>query len=146
MSTARILLIEDNRENRELMTYLLEAFGHTVFVAETGLDGLDLLCRGLLPDLIVCDVQLPDIGGFEMARLLHEEPITRTIPLVAVTALAMLGDRERILAAGFDGYLPKPIDPQAFVGQIESFLPPRRRTSPPGLPQFERCHAEQREH
>lgn len=145
MSSARILIVEDNPANRELMTYLLTAFGHTVFVAENGLVGLDL-GRRLLPDLIVCDVQLPDIGGFEVARRLHDEPPTQSIPLVAVTALAMLGDRERVLAAGFDGYLPKPIDPEAFVGQIEGFLPLRLRNSKPETLTFECCHAEEREH
>ena len=135
MPAARILLIEDNHDNRELMSYLLTAFGHTVFVAESGSAGLEL-ARRVLPDLIVCDVQLPDIDGFEIASRLREEPLMRTIPLIAVTALAMLGDRERILAAGIDGYLAKPIDPEAFVGQIESFFPLHHGS----------CHAEEREH
>jgi CheY-like chemotaxis protein len=135
VSTTRILLIEDNRDNRELMSYLLTAFGNHVFMAESGVAGLDL-ARRLLPDLIVCDVQLPDIDGFEIARRLHHEPLTRTIPLIAVTALAMLGDRERILAAGFDGYLAKPIDPETFVRQIESFLPLQSAC----------CYTEEKEH
>ncbi len=144
MPVARILIVEDNVANRELMSYLLTAFGHTVLLAETGLEGVGL-GRRLVPDLIVSDVQLPDIGGFEVARRLHHDPLTKTIPLVAVTALAMLGDRERILAAGFDGYLPKPIDPEAFVGQIEAFLPPRLRTLEPGM-NLNRCHAGEREY
>lgn len=136
MTGARILIVEDNAANRELMSYLLTAFGHRVFAAETAHDGIDLGGR-LAPDLIVCDVQLADIDGFELARRFREEPITATVPLIAVTALAMSGDRERILAAGFDGYLTKPIDPEAFVRQLEAFLPPELHTSC--------CHAQERE-
>ena len=86
------------------------------------------------PDLIVCDVQLPDIEGFEVARWLKSHPELRAIPLVAVTALAMVGDRDRVLAAGFDGYLAKPIDPETFVRQIEGFLPLERRAAAPRPP------------
>jgi two-component system cell cycle response regulator len=145
MPPARILIVEDNAASRDLMSYLLSAFGHTVLVAENGMEGVDQ-GRRLVPDLIVSDVQLPDIGGFEVARRLHDDPLTKAIPLVAVTALAMVGDRERVLAAGFDGYLPKPIDPEAFVGQIEDFLPLRLRTSQPGTLKFNCCRAEEREH
>ena len=136
---ARILIIEDNRENLELMTYLLSAFGHTVVAAEDGICGLEAAIRET-PDLVVCDLQLPDIDGFEVARQLRSTSAsTSSIPLVAVTALAMVGDRDRVLTAGFDAYLTKPIDPETFVQEIESHLhlsvrlraallaPPRRR-------------------
>src|SRR5205807_9611902 len=83
------------------------------------------------PDLIVCDVQLPDMDGYEVARWLKSDPGLRTVPLVAVTALAMVGDRDRILAAGFDGYLAKPINPETFVRQMEVFLRPGQHTAPP---------------
>lgn len=116
-----ILIIEDNPTNLELMTYLLNAFGHRVLAANTGIQGLETAKRER-PDLIICDVQLPDISGCEVARWLKSEPELRHIPLVAVTALAMLGDRERMIAAGFDGYLAKPIDPETFVGKMEAFL------------------------
>lgn len=145
MSGARILIVEDNPANRELMSYLLTAFGHTVLVVENGLEGVDVSCR-CHPDLIVCDVQLPDMEGFEVIRRLRDDPVAHAIPVVAVTALAMVGDRERALAAGFDGYLPKPIDPEVFVGQIEGFLPLRLRTPAPGTLMFESCHVEKREH
>jgi two-component system cell cycle response regulator len=128
--SARVLIIEDNSANLELMTYLLEAFGHTVLKTETGRDGLGT-ARRELPDLIVCDVQLPDIDGFEIARQLHEDPRLASIPLVAVTALAMVGDRDRVLAAKFDGYLSKPIDPETFVAQMQSFLPASQHTHAP---------------
>ncbi len=124
---ARVLIIEDNFANLELMTYLLRGFGHTVVVAEDGRRGVEAAGREH-PDLIICDVQLPDIDGFEISRRLHSDPALCSIPLVAVTALAMVGDRDRVLAAGFDGYLSKPIDPQTFVHQMEVFLSPHQHT------------------
>jgi CheY-like chemotaxis protein len=117
----RILLLEDNPANLELMTYLLRAFGHTVLTAEDGRQGLHS-ARQEQPDLIICDVQLPEMDGYAVAAALKADPALRKIPLVAVTALAMVGDRDRMLAAGFDGYLAKPIDPETFVGQIEGYL------------------------
>ena len=128
--SARILIIEDNPANLELMTYLLTAFGYTILAAEDGRTGLDV-ARREQPDLIICDVQLPDMDGHEVARWLKSETRLRTVPLVAVTALAMVGDRDRILAAGFDGYLAKPINPETFVQQMEVFLPTRQRTTAP---------------
>jgi two-component system cell cycle response regulator len=125
--SARVLIIEDNAANLELMTYLLSAFGHTVLTAENGHHGLEAAVREQ-PELIICDVQLPDIDGFEVARRLHRDSRLCSIPLVAVTALAMVGDRDRVLAAGFDGYVAKPIDPETFVQQMEAFVPNRQRT------------------
>src|ERR1035441_6247107 len=105
---ARVLIIEDNPTNLELMAYLFVAFGHAVITAEDGFRGLEAAISEM-PDLIVCDVQLPDIDGFEVARQLRSIPSVASTPMVAVTALAMMGDRERILAAGVDDYLAKPI-------------------------------------
>lgn len=119
---ARIVVIEDNPANMELMVYLLQAFGHQPVPAVDGIDGLETVARER-PDLVLCDIQLPRLDGREVARRLKQDPALGTIPLVAVTALAMLGDRARMLEAGFDGYLSKPIDPQRFVGQVEAFLP-----------------------
>jgi two-component system, cell cycle response regulator len=127
---ARILIIEDNPANLELMTCLFSAFGHTVLAAEDGHRGLEA-ARREHPDLIICDVQLPDIDGFEVARWLKNDPDLRTTPLVAVTALAMVGDRDRVLAAGFDGYLAKPINPETFVRQMEVYLRPGHHTTSP---------------
>jgi two-component system, cell cycle response regulator len=120
---ARIVVIEDNPDNMELMVYLLRAFGHEPVAAIDGIDGLEAVARER-PDLVLCDIQLPRLDGREVARRLKEDPALGSIPLVAVTALAMLGDRGRMLEAGFDGYLSKPIDPHRFVGQVEAFLPP----------------------
>jgi len=123
---ARILVIEDNVDNLRLMTYLLEAFGHSVVTAGDGPEGLRR-AESENPDLIICDVHLPGIDGHEVARLLKSDPARAATPLLAVTALAMVGDRERVLQGGFDGYLSKPIEPQLFVRQVEEFLPAERR-------------------
>ena len=117
----RFLVIEDNPQNLELMSYLLRAFGHTVLPASDGAEGIELARQEKL-DLIICDVHLPVMDGYEVAQYLKRHPLLRQIPLVAVTALAMVGDREKVLSAGFDGYIDKPIDPEAFVRQIEAFM------------------------
>lgn len=126
---ATILVIEDNATNLELMTYLLRAFGHRTLTAGDGAEGLET-ARRELPNLIVCDVHLPSLDGYEVARRLAADEALCGIPLVAVTALAMLGDREKLLAAGFDGYISKPIDPETFVTQVESFLAAKREHPP----------------
>ncbi|MYN10826.1 EAL domain-containing protein ['Massilia aquatica' Lu et al. 2020] len=120
--SARILIIEDNPTNMELMVYLLNAFGYTPLIAHDGEEGV-ATARRELPDLIICDVHLPKLDGYGVVAQLKQDPALRPIPALAVTALAMVGDRERLLAAGFDGYIGKPIEPDTFVAQIESFLP-----------------------
>ncbi len=119
--SARILVIEDNITNMELMVYLLDAFGYEVETARDGKDGLQKAFRWS-PDLIICDLEMPEVNGYEVALQLRSVPAAKKIPLIAVTAYAMVGDRDKILAAGFDGYLPKPIYPDIFVKQIEGFL------------------------
>lgn len=127
---ARILVIEDSPENLELMSYLLQAFGHTVLRAADGAQGIEV-ARRETPDLIVCDIHLPKMDGYEVAHQLKRNPVLCSIPLIAVTALAMVGDRDKVLAAGFDGYIAKPIVPKRFVEQVESYLqPPARAGSP----------------
>jgi CheY-like chemotaxis protein len=130
---ARLLIIEDHADNLELMRYLLTAFGHQPVAAMDGLAGLAAAARER-PDLILCDLQLPGVDGLEVARRLKADAALRPVPLVAVTALAMVGDRERILAAGFDGYISKPIVPETFVPQIEAFLRHAPRPPAPGAP------------
>jgi two-component system cell cycle response regulator len=128
----RILIIEDHAPNLELMTYLLTAFGHTALEAGDGLSGLEMAERER-PDLIICDIQLPDINGYEIASRLKRDVRMRDTPLIAITALAMVGERERALQAGFDGYISKPITPETFVAEVESFLNDEqrpRKTSP----------------
>jgi diguanylate cyclase (GGDEF)-like protein/PAS domain S-box-containing protein len=120
--SARILIIEDNPTNMELMVYLLRAFGYTPLTAADGEEGV-IAARREQPDLIICDVHLPKLDGYGVVTALKADPATRHIPALAVTALAMVGDRERLLGAGFDGYIGKPIEPDSFVTQLESFLP-----------------------
>ena len=127
MSGSRILLIEDNAINLELMLYMLKAWGHEVLTAEDAERGLEL-ARRARPQLIVSDVQMPGVDGYQLARIAKADPQLRDIPLVAVTAFAMVGDRERARRAGFDGYFTKPIDPASFMAALEAFLPSR---SPP---------------
>jgi two-component system, cell cycle response regulator len=119
---ARILIIEDNPTNMTLMVYLLEAFGYSVVSAADGEEGWQA-AQQEPADLIVCDVHLPKRDGYEVVKLLKAEPKLQSVPVIAVTALAMVGDREKMLDAGFDGYLGKPIDPSTFIDQIEQFLP-----------------------
>lgn len=121
--SARILIIEDNPANMELMTYLLQAFGHTVLPVYNGEEGVET-ARRELPDLIICDVHLPRMDGYGVLEQLklNSGDALRRIPVIAVTALAMVGDRQKLLAAGFDGYLGKPIEPELFVSQVEKYL------------------------
>ncbi len=119
---ARILVIEDDPNTLELLTYLLTAFGHTVLTANNGIDGL-AVAAAERPDLIACDIQLPQLDGFGVARALAKDPELGAIPLIAVTAFSMVGDREAILGAGFDDYISKPIVPETFVVQLNCYLP-----------------------
>jgi two-component system cell cycle response regulator len=119
---ARVLVVEDKLENLDLMVYLLEAFGHEVLVARDGAEGVETV-GSARPDMVVMDLQMPVMDGYEAAACIKAHRELRHIPLVAVTAYAMVGDRERALAAGFDGYVSKPIDPQNFVRYLDGLLP-----------------------
>ncbi|CAN7479885.1 response regulator [Massilia sp. LjRoot122] len=126
---ARILIIEDNPANVELMAFLLTAYGHTAVSAPDGLRGV-AAARAAPPDLIACDVNLPGMNGFAVLATLKAEPGLAGVPVLAVTALAMAGDREKVLEAGFDGYISKPIEPESFVAELEAFLPSAAAASP----------------
>ncbi len=119
--SARVLVVEDNPTNLQLMLYLLGAFGHQAAAATDGLSGLSS-AQSQHFDLILCDVLMPGIDGYEFARRFKTGPGAKP-PLVAVTALAMVGDKERLIAGGFDGYIAKPINPETFVAEIERYLP-----------------------
>lgn len=119
--SARILLIEDNPQNRYLATFLLERRGHELFQAESGPQGL-AMAASVCPDLILLDIQLPGMDGHAVARALKSDPQLRPIPIVAVTSYAMVGDREKSLSAGAEGYIEKPINPETFVAEVERFL------------------------
>jgi len=127
--SARVLVIEDNAPSLELMIYLLKSFGHMPFRARDGEEGIQV-ARRERPDLILCDVQLAAMDGHEVCRRLKNDPVLRSIPLVALTAYAMVGDREKMLAEGFDGYLSKPVNPEQIMDQLTSFLGRRTRIVP----------------
>lgn len=127
---ARILLIEDNPDNLDLMSYLLTAYGHAVTTAEDGESGI-ATARATRPDLVACDIHLPGVDGYGVAKALKADAALTAVPVIAVTALAMVGDREKILASGFDGYITKPIDPQRVVSELDAFLPAGLRGSTP---------------
>ncbi|MFT6492362.1 MAG: two-component system cell cycle response regulator DivK [Porticoccus sp.] len=114
-----ILVIEDNELNRYLLTFLLEHRGHRVRSATDGPAGI-ALAKALLPDLILLDIQLPTMHGYDVAASLREVESVGNIPIIAVTSHAMAGDREKALAAGCSGYIEKPIDPDTFVDEVES--------------------------
>lgn len=116
-----ILLIDDNEINLELMSYLLTAFGYAVRTADSGAKGLAVAATSP-PNLILCDLMMPEMDGYEVVRKLKTDPLLAAIPVVAVTALAMVGDRATALDSGFDGYISKPINPETFVGEITAFL------------------------
>ena len=130
--SAHIVLIEDHPDNMELMAYLLEAAGYTYSCATDGAEGLQAIRRER-PDLIICDLQMPIVDGFEVLRQLRQDPSLHHTPIVAVTAQCMPGDRQKILRAGFDDYFSKPIEPQAFVAQLETCLPPDARARGRGM-------------
>ena len=127
---ARILIIEDNAANLELVRYLLAHSGYTVLMARDGAQGV-ALARQERPDLIVCDLQMPVLDGYQVLAQLRERPDTVGTRIVALTAFSMPYDRERVMTAGFDGYLSKPIEPQKFVAQIGAYLPPELRSTRP---------------
>ncbi|MBV8372580.1 MAG: response regulator [Candidatus Eremiobacteraeota bacterium] len=119
----RILVVDDNAANLDLMLYLLRSFGYVAEGRGDGLAALRAAKRGGFA-LVVSDILMPGIDGYEFARQFKADAVLSPTPLIAVTALAMPGDRERIAAAGFDGYIRKPIEPRTFVAQLEAFLPP----------------------
>ena len=123
MSAKKILVVEDNKMNLELVSDILTAHGYEVIQASEGHQALDL-ARTHLPDLILMDIQLPEMDGLEVTRRLKSDPGTSGIGIVALTAHAMRGDKERAQAAGCAGYIAKPIDIHEFNGIIEGYLEP----------------------
>ena len=122
--TRRALVIEDNEQNAYMVTYLLEHAGFTVSRARDGLTGL-AMAAGQRPSVIILDIQLPGMDGYEVAGHLRADPSLHGVPIVAVTSFAMVGDRERAFEAGCTAYLEKPIDPETFVHSIEQSMSPK---------------------
>jgi two-component system cell cycle response regulator DivK len=119
--TATVLVVEDNALNRKLVRDVLGHAGYRVLEAGDAERGIEL-ARAETPDLILMDVQLPGIDGVEALRRLRDDDATSSIPVAALTALAMKKDRERFLAAGFDGYLEKPVSVPALPGQVAELI------------------------
>ena len=121
--SAKILLVEDNEQNRYLATFILEKGGHTVIHAHTGRDALNIADRER-PDLVLMDIQMPEMDGYEAAQRLRKMPGFESVPVVAVTSYAMGGDREKAMRLGFVGYIEKPISTETFLSEIGKFLSP----------------------
>ena len=123
MSAGTILVVEDNDMNMQLVEFLLEEGGYTILKATSGEEALALTRDGSAPDLILMDIHLPGIDGLSVVRAMKQDARTARIPILALTAHAMRGDKDRFLEAGCDGYISKPIDVKTFVAAIERYLP-----------------------
>lgn len=124
MAPNRILLVEDNHDNRELMKFLLERAGYEVLTGKDGREAIETAHREL-PNLVLMDLSLPEIDGWTAARLLKSDPKTAQIPLLAITAHTLPGDRKHAMESGFDGYISKPINVKLFSEEIEKALQPK---------------------
>lgn len=117
----RILMVEDEPKNMKLLRDLLQKFGYETVEATDGEQGVELT-REIKPDLILMDIMMPKLDGFEATRILKADISTKNIPVVALTAFAMSGDKERALEAGCDGYITKPVDVNVLLETVEQFL------------------------
>jgi CheY-like chemotaxis protein len=118
---AKILLVEDNEMNRDMLSRRLARKGHEVFIAIDGAEGVEM-ARSKVPDLILMDMSLPVLDGWQATREIKATPETHAIPVIALTAHAMAGDREKCLAAGCDDYDTKPVEFPRLLGKIELLL------------------------
>jgi CheY-like chemotaxis protein len=123
MMPASILVIEDNEDNLTLVDCLLRAHGYEPLLARNGPDGVRI-AEETQPEVILLDLLMSGLDGYEVVRAVKKMEGLEQTRVVAVTASAMIGDRERIMAAGFDGYIQKPIDPRTFITTLERLLPP----------------------
>ena len=114
----KVLVVEDNERNMYLISFILEKMGHRVLQADSGEKGIELASRDQ-PDLILMDIQLPGIDGLEATKRIRQ---SGDVPIIAITSFAMTGDRERLLAAGCNGYIEKPINPETIMGEIAAYL------------------------
>jgi CheY-like chemotaxis protein len=124
--TAGILVVEDNEDNIRLIDYLLTAHGYRPLLARDGAAGVRLAVERR-PDIVLLDIRMPGMDGYEVAAALKAEPHLHELKIIAVTASVMVGDREKIALAGFDGCIDKPLDPETFVSVVESWLPEQAR-------------------
>ncbi len=118
---AKILIVEDHPDNAELIADLLSVHGHTIIFADNGRDGVDMT-RAEHPDLVLMDLSLPVMDGFQATKEIKSDLALKAIPIIALTAHAMAGDEHRALAAGCDGYISKPIEVRVFAQRIAGYL------------------------
>ena len=128
MTRPYVLLVEDNAQNRYLATYLLESGGYEVGCVTTGAEALEAV-RRRRPDLVLTDIHLPEMDGYELGRRLRADPQFHHLPMIAVTSYAMVGDRKKVLDIGFTGYLEKPINPETFLADVRQVLTGQRSPS-----------------
>lgn len=117
-----VLIIEDTPDNMALITFILHKNGYETIEAETGQKGIDMALAQPRPDFIILDIQLPDMSGNEVLAAIRNSEADGSILIIAMTSYAMSGDRERLLAAGCNGYIEKPIDPMTVMDQIRQVL------------------------
>ena len=117
----KVLIVEDNEKNMYLMSFILTKNGYEVIKCGTGEEGVEAAVKEK-PDLIIMDIQLPGIDGLEATKRIRESEANHDIPIIAITSYAMAGDKEKILAAGCNGYIEKPIDPETFLAEIGRYL------------------------
>ncbi|MET0384083.1 MAG: response regulator [Burkholderiaceae bacterium] len=121
MNAPRVLIVDDNPINLELTTFILRSDGFVVNVSADARQAIESVAR-CRPDLILMDIQMPEVDGLELTRRLKADPSTTDIPVIALTAYAMKGDEKKMLAAGCNGYLSKPIDVVTFAATVRGFL------------------------
>jgi len=117
----KILYIEDNEQNFYLVNFILNSIGNEIIRARDGMEGINIAGR-MKFDMILLDIQLPVMDGYEVARALRDNPDLKDVPIIALTSYAMAGDREKAFEAGCTGYIEKPINPKTFANQIENYL------------------------
>jgi len=117
----KILIVEDNDKNRRLIADILSYYGYDIMEAANGQEGIDLT-REFKPDLIFMDMQMPVMDGFTAIKILKNDPMTKHIKIIAITSFAMIGDKERILSAGADEYIPKPVNTMELPERVEKLL------------------------
>jgi CheY-like chemotaxis protein len=123
----KVLIAEDNAVNRELLRELLELRGYAVMEACNGMEALDQIAK-TQPDILLLDLSMPVLDGFGTIEKIRKDPNFKSLPVLAVTAYAMHGDREKILTSGFNGYLSKPINPMALQQELERLLSNNRNS------------------
>ncbi len=116
-----VLVVEDNIDNMELITVILKRNGYKVHSAETGQQGIDIATEEQL-DFIILDIQLPDMDGMNVIRMIRSLKVNEDIPIIAMTSYAMSGDRQKVMSAGFNGYIEKPIEPENVISQIKEVI------------------------